>query len=143
VWLEAIHDEAATIRLHTYCVDCGAVRSTLPMRGRPMGYFQHALANLKAILDHHPSLPKLAQVHSHLIAKALESIPDFGDPYSMPFETQWTIFYSMVKRYRPDLDDDLVEQALPREPRRSKPAFIDVLPLSTKGGQRTATEPLR
>ena len=143
MWLETRPDQAASMRLHSFCVDCGAVRSRLPARGRSIGFFHNAIANLKSILDHHPSLPKLAQVHSHLIAKALESIPDFGDPYSMAFETQWSIFHSIVTRHRPDLDDELVEQALPREPRRSRPAFINLLPLSAKGGQRTAAEPLR
>ncbi len=132
VWLEAVYDEAATMRLHGFCTDCGAVRSRLPMRGRPMGYFAQALANLKAILEDHPKYRKLAQVHSHLIQKALEAVPDFEDPYPMPFETQWSIFLHAVQRYRPELDVDFIRSALPREPRRVMPAFLDLVINRTK-----------
>ena len=127
LWLEAIHDQAATMRLHAFCVDCGTVRSSLPMRGRPLGYFDHALANLKADLEDHPYYPKLVQVHSRLIAKALAGIPDFGDPYSMPFETQWAIFVNTIQRFRPDLDIDFIERTLPRDRKRPKPAYIDLV----------------
>ncbi len=127
LWLEAVHDEAATIRLHAYCVDCGAVRSMLPKRGRPIGHFQKALGNLQAILADHPKYHKLTQVHARLIAKALEAVPDFDDPYSMPYDTQWAIFVASVQRVRPDLPIDLLEDALPREPRKARPAFIDLI----------------
>ncbi len=132
LWLEAVHDEAATMRLHAFCTDCGAVRSRLPMRGRPMGYFQQALANLKATLEDHPRYPKLAQVHGHMIAKAFESIPDFADPYSMDFETQRMIFVGSVQRCRPDLPFDFLEEILPREPRTRRKAYIDLI--ASEGG---------
>ncbi len=127
VWLEAIHEEAATMRLHAYCADCGAVRSRRPMRGRPMGYFQQALANLMTSLEDHPRYPKLAQVHRHLIGKTFESIPEFADPYSMDFETQRKIFMDSVRRYRPELPIDLLEEVLPREPRAKRKAYIDLI----------------
>lgn len=127
VWLEAIPDQAATMSLHSFCVDCGAVRSERLVRGRPLGFFERALANLKAVLEDDPRHPKLAQVHSRLIALALASIPDFGDPYTMPFEVQWAIFVDAVQRHRPDLDVDFVRSALPRLPRRSRPAYIDLI----------------
>lgn len=127
LWLEAIPDVASTARLHRYCLECGAVQSLQAAKGRPLGYFERALANLKAGLEHETRYPKLAQIHSHLIAKALQSIPDFGDPYSMPFEAQWTIYVSQVQRVRPDLDIDLLRNALPHERRRPRPAYIDLL----------------
>ena len=127
LWLEAIPDVASTARLHRYCLECGAVQSLQAAKGRPLGYFERALANLKAELEHETRYPKLAQIHSHLIAKALKSIPDFGDPYSMPFEAQWTIYVSQVQRVRPDLDIDLLRNALPHERRRPRPAYIDLL----------------
>jgi len=134
LWLEALPDQAATMRLHPYCVECGAVRSLLPAKGRPLGTFLQAIANLKGILEDNPRYPKLAQVHSHLIAKALESTPSFGDPYSMPFETQWALFVEAVRRYRPDLDEELLEMIMPREPRRPRPSYIDLLTSTEKGG---------
>ncbi|HEY5539297.1 MAG TPA: hypothetical protein VIL58_07140, partial [Thermoplasmata archaeon] len=57
----------------------------------------------------------------------LESIPSFGDPYSMPLETQWTLFVEAVRRYRPDLDEDLLSRVLPRELRRPRRAYFDLL----------------
>ncbi len=132
LWLEAIHDQAASMRLHGYCVDCGAVRSMLPMRGRPTGYFAQALANLKADLEDNPKHAKLAQVHGHLIQRALDAIPDFDDPYSMDFETQRSIFVGAVQRYRPDLDLEFLERAMPREPRRARPAYIDLIASAQK-----------
>ena len=127
VWLERIHDEAATMGLHGFCLDCGAVRSMLPKRGRPLGFFHKALGNLQATLDGHPKYAKLAQVHARLIGKALDGVPDFGDPYSMAYETQWIVFLGAVQRVRPDLPIDLIEEALPREPHRRQRPFIDVL----------------
>lgn len=121
------------MRLHTYCLDCGTVRSSLPMRGRPLGYFDQALANLKADLEHDPHYPKLAQVHSRLIAKAIRSVPDFGDPYSMDFETQLSIFVEAVRRCRRDLNEDFVAQALPREPKVRRKTYIEFI--STVGGK--------
>ncbi|MGI0149012.1 MAG: hypothetical protein ACREDF_05720, partial [Thermoplasmata archaeon] len=32
IWLERLPDEAATMELHSYCLDCGAVRSIRPFR---------------------------------------------------------------------------------------------------------------
>lgn len=138
LWLEALPDEAATIRLHSFCVDCGGVRSALPMRGRPMGFFERALSNLKANLEDNPRYPKLAQVHSHRIAKALASIPDFDDPYTMPYETQWRIFVDAVQRVRPDLDIDFIEQALPREPRRHRPTVLELMTSLGREKDKTA-----
>ncbi len=127
VWLEALPDVASTARLHSYCLDCGAVRALQEAGGRPFGYFERALANLKADLEDDARYPKLAQIHSHLIAKALTSIPDFGDPYSMAFEAQWAIYVSQVQRVRPDLDIDRIRRAVPRERRRPRPTYIDLV----------------
>jgi hypothetical protein len=127
------------MRLHSFCEECGTVRSRVRARGRPLGYFHQALANLNAILDNDRRYVKLAQVHTRLISRAFESIPDFGDPYSMSFETQWRLFAAAVRRCRPDLDDDLLAQALPREPRRSRPSFIELITQEKKEGQRAVT----
>jgi hypothetical protein len=126
VWLEAIPDVAATMRLHSFCAECGTIRLRVQARGRPLGFFQQALSNLKANLDSDARYPKLAQVQSHLISNAVESIPDFGDEYSMAFEVQRGLFASAVRRCRPDLDENFILQALPREPRRPRDAFLSV-----------------
>ncbi len=127
------------MRLHAYCRDCGAVRSELPRRGRPMGFFSQAVANLRGILEYHPKLAKLAQVQSHLIMASLGAVPEFDDPYSMPFDTQWSLFLAAVQRVRPDLDIDLLETAMPKEPRRSRPAFIDLIAPNPKEGASSPT----
>ena len=139
LWLEAIPDVAATMRLHSFCLECGTVRSRVRARGRPLGYFQQALANLKAILENDRRHAKLAQVHSRLISRSFELIPDFDDPYSMSFETQWRLFSTGVRRCRPDLDEDFLAQTLPREPRTASPFFTDVL--ANESGR--TTEPFR
>ncbi|HEY7588817.1 MAG TPA: hypothetical protein VIB49_08775 [Thermoplasmata archaeon] len=115
------------MRLHAYCLDCGAVRHRQPMRGRPLGYFERAIANLKADLEDHPRYPKLAQVHSRLLSNAIHRIPDFGDPYSMDFETQLRVFTNAVQRVRPDLDRDFLDRVLPLEPRVRRPAYINLI----------------
>ena len=127
VWLEILPDEAATMRLHWYCQECGAVKTELPLRGRPMGYFDQAVSTLKILLEDHPKYRPLAQVQSHLISKALRDIPDFDDPYSMAFGIQWDLFLHTVQRVRPDIPIDLIEEALPREPRKRRAAYIDVI----------------
>ena len=119
--------------LHAYCLDCGSVRSRLSGPGRPSGFFHHAIGNLQAILEDHPKYSKLAQVHARLIGKALESIPDFGDPYSMSYEDQWAVFLRSVQRVRPDLPVDLIECVMPREPRRRQRPFIDQFEGREKG----------
>jgi|GEM_PF-4719722 len=139
VWLERLPDQAATMRLHPYCVDCGAVRSRQAVRGRPIGFFERWLANLKGILEDHPKYARLVQVHGHLIQRDLASVPDFGDPYSMAFESQRILFLAAVQRVRRDLPIDFLEDAMPREPRRRHLAFIDVFPTAaptrTKPGE--------
>jgi hypothetical protein len=126
-------DQAATMGLHAFCLDCGAVRSMLPKRGRPAGFFHQAIGSLQSLLEDHPKYAKLAQVHTRLLAKAIEAIPDFGDPYSMSYEAQWTIFVRSVQRVRPDLPIDLIEYAMPREPSRRRRPFISVSEDNQKG----------
>jgi len=132
VWLEARRDEAATMRPHAYCMECGVVRSRLPARGRPLGYFERAIANLTRVLEDHPRLPKLAQVQRLLILRSLAAIPAFGDPYSMDFETQRALFIQAIQRTRRDVDVELVEGVLPRDVYRARPAFAGLI--GTAGG---------
>ncbi len=133
LWLERVPDQAASMGLHAYCLDCGSVRSMLPRPGRPAGFFHHAIGNLQAILEDHPKYAKLAQVHARLIGKALDSIPDFGDPYSMSYENQWAMFLRSVQHVRPDLPVDLIECVMPREPHRRRRPFIDHFEENEKG----------
>ena len=125
IWLERVPDEAATMGLHPYCIDCGAVRSMLPTPGRPTGFFERWVMNLTSILEDHPKYAKMAQVHRHLIVRAVEAVPDFGDPFSMPFDTQRALFLTAVQRVRRDIPLELVEDAMPPEPGRLRPALIN------------------
>jgi hypothetical protein len=127
VWLERLPNEAATMALHSFCLDCGAIRSELVARGRPFGFFERWFVNLTQILEDHPKYAKLVQVHGRLILQAIREIPDFGDPYSMPFETQRGLFLASVQRVRRDLPLEFIEDATPRTPRRGRPAFIDLI----------------
>jgi hypothetical protein len=121
--------------LHSFCLDCGAIRSTLVARGRPFGFFERWLVNLTGILEGHPKYAKLVQVHGRLILQAIRAIPDFADPYSMPFETQRGLFLASVQRLRRDLPLEFIEDATPRTPRPERPAFIDLIATpKEKGG---------
>jgi hypothetical protein len=128
VWLERLPDEAATMDLHSFCLDCGAIRSKAVARGRPFGFFERWLVNLTVILENHPKYAKLVQVHRRLMLRAIEATRDFGDPYSMPFETQRHLFVLSVQRVRGDLPIEFIEEGMPRPPRRSRPAFMDLIP---------------
>jgi hypothetical protein len=128
VWLERLPNEAATMDLHSFCLDCGAIRSRAVVRGRPLGFFERWIVNLTETLEDHPKYAKLVQVHRHLILRSIEATPEFGDPYSMPFDTQRHLFVLSVQRVRGDLPIELIEEAMPRPPRRSRPAFIDLIP---------------
>ncbi len=86
------------------------------LRGHPLGYFHHGLGNLQAVLEHHPTYPKLVQVHARLIAKALEASPELAGPAGAPAEVQRATFVSIVQRYRPDLDADLIGRCLEGRP---------------------------
>lgn len=127
VWLERLPDRAATMGLHAFCLDCGTVRSRLPRPGRSLSFFYNAIGALGSILEKHPECGKLAQVQGRLIAKAIETVPEFGDQYSMSYETQWAIFVKCVQRVRPDVEIDVIERALPRQPRRTTAAVVDVV----------------
>jgi hypothetical protein len=97
--------------------------------------------NLTDILEDHPKYAKLVQVHGRLILQAIRAIPDFADPYSMPFETQRGVFFASVQRVRRDLPLDFIEDATPREPRRGRPAFIDLI--ATQKQQEGPSERMR
>jgi hypothetical protein len=127
LWLERLPGEAASMNLHSFCLDCGAIRSMLVARGRPFGFFERWLVNVTETLEDHPKYAKLVQVHGRLILQAIRAIPDFGDPYSMPFETQRGLFLASVQRIRSDLPLEFIEDATPRPPRRERPAFIDLI----------------
>jgi hypothetical protein len=92
-----------------------------------MGYFERAVGNLRHVLEDHPRLPKLAQIHSHLILSFLAAIPAFDDPYSIDFGTQRTLFIKAVQRARRDIDSILIEEVLPRDMKHARPAFINLI----------------
>jgi hypothetical protein len=67
-----------------------------------------------------------------LILTSLAAIPAFDDPYSMDFETQRELLIRAVQRIRRDVDSELIEEVLPRDIKRARPAFIDLI--GTAGG---------
>jgi len=127
------------MRLHPYCVECGAVRVMGTARAKAMGFYHGALAHLKAYLERSVEYPKLTQVQTHLITVRLNEVGGFADAYSLGFRRQLEIFVAAVRSIRPDLDEELVLRMLPRERRAPRKTYIELLEEKQKA--ITPTEP--
>ena len=136
LWLPRDCHDAATAALHPYCRDCGTVKNLSLPRGRPLGYFCDAIANLKEYLEHSLEYEKLAQVQSHLMSTRLASRREFEDPWGTPGRAQLEAYVAAVKRVRPELDEELVLRMLPdRRRRRRSSGSVN------EGAIRSATHP--
>lgn len=131
-WLESHVDQAATMRPHLYCVGCGRVKALGGPRARRLGFYLSGLAALKGYLEGSPAHRKMTQSESRLIAKGLEALPDFEDPYGLSREVQARLYLEAVRRTRPDLDGELVLRLLPQTRRKEWKAWFATMP-STAG----------
>lgn len=113
LWLSREPHAAATAVRHPYCTDCGTVRNIEFPRAKPLGHYLRGVAALKDYLDRTILHPKLAQVQSHQITCRLEARPEFEDPYGTPAWAQLSAYVEVVRRVRPDLDEDLIVRLLP------------------------------
>lgn len=127
VWLEQEAEQASKMRLHPFCVDCGAVRVMGVARAKALGFYHGALSHLKAYLDRSQEYPKLTQVQTHLISTKLAEIGGFADPYSLGFRTQLQMFVAAVQSIRPDLDEELITRMLPHERKAPSKPYIEVM----------------
>ncbi len=125
-WLESRHDEAATMRLHAYCLMCGRVKTMQRPTAKRLGFYLGGLATLKAYLERRSDYAKMTQSQSRLMTKALEGLRDFEDPYGMSLEAQARLYLHAVQGVRPDLDEELVLRLLPTRRRRSRRPIFDL-----------------
>ncbi len=125
-WLESRHDEAATMRLHAYCLTCGRVKTMERPTAKRLGFYMSGLSGLKAYLERRSDYAKMTQSQSRLVTKALEGLKDFEDPYGMSLEAQARLYLQAVQGVRPDLDEDLVLRLLPTRRRRSRRPIFDL-----------------
>lgn len=122
VWLAKERLASASAARHPYCVACGTIRNLTWPRARPIGYFLAGVGALKGYLDHTSLQPKLAQVHTHLVASRLAACREFEDPYGTPGQVQLDTYVDVIRSIRSDLDAELILRLLPgpRERRRKE-----------------------
>ncbi len=125
-WLESRPDEAATMRLHAYCLKCGKVKTMERPTAKRLGFYVTGLATLKAYLERRSDYVKMTQSQSRLMTKALEGLRDFEDPYGMSLEAQARLYLQTVQGVRPDLDEELVLRLLPTSRRRRRRPIFDL-----------------
>ncbi|MEE9593538.1 MAG: hypothetical protein V3W28_08155 [Thermoplasmata archaeon] len=125
-WLESRPDEAATMRLHAYCLTCGRVKTMARPTAKRLGFYLTGLTSLKACLERRSDYAKMTQSQSRLVTKALEGLKDFEDPYGMSLEVQARLYFQAVHGVRPDLDEELVLRLLPTTRRRSRRPIFDL-----------------
>ncbi|MFP4000841.1 MAG: hypothetical protein ACLFSM_04460 [Thermoplasmata archaeon] len=115
-WLPLLQkDLELTLSLHPYCEDCGLVRNIGPDRPRKLGYYVDKLSELERYLEKEASKgdkSKLTEVHKRLIVKEMEDEEVFTDLYGVLATTQEKKFVNIVKKYRPDLEENLIKYYL-------------------------------
>jgi hypothetical protein len=115
IWLERRMGEASTIKRHIYCMECGAVRAS-GNGGRQVSFFLQGIANLvRDTARMH--ICKITQSEARLMSIAVRSSIELNDPYSTPLELQLKLFTSIVRSFRPLLDEDTIMRSLFRRAR--------------------------
>jgi hypothetical protein len=115
IWLERMMGEASTIKKHTYCRECGAVRAS-GNGGRQVSFFLQGIANLVRDTTR-MHICKITQSEARLMSIAVRSSIELNDPYSTPLELQLKLFTRIVRSFRPLLDEDMVMHSLFRRAR--------------------------
>jgi len=88
--------KTGVLRLHPYCMKCGAVKNISSDKGKKIGYFINSLGRLKEFLERKGY--RVSQAQIRLIVKELES-GEFQDTYLLSFSHQKGIFTNIVKKY--------------------------------------------
>ncbi len=125
-WLESHLEQAATMRPHAFCVECGKVKNMVGGRAKKIGFYLSGLSTLKEYLERGKRV-KLTQSQSHLIAKSLMELKEFEDRYGMSLDVQLRLYVEAVRRVRPDLDDELILRLLPKVRKRPKKPLIEMM----------------
>ncbi len=132
-WLERRLEQAATMRPHYYCLTCGKVKNIDGPRARKLGFYFSGLSALKQVLEGSAKYEKMTQSQSRLITKAMEGLAEFEDSYGMSLEGQMRLYLEVVKKVRPELDDELVLSLLPKMRKRSRRPLIEMMTRASAG----------
>jgi len=89
VWAENV---SGVLKLHPYCENCGTLKNVSSLKGKKLGHFMKVVSELKKSC-------RITEVQLRLIAKELESNPDFQDLWWINYEQQKKIFVEVVTRY--------------------------------------------
>lgn len=127
LWLEGKFDQAATIRLHSFCMSCGKVKNLDGPPARALGFYLSGLSALKEHLERSAKHHKMTQSQSRLIGEGLRRTKEFEDPYGMRLEAQARLYLEAVKKVRPDLDETLVLRLLPKLKRKSRRPLLEMM----------------
>ncbi len=90
IWVQYLYQgREMGLRPHTYCQECGLIRSTSSDRPRGLGYYVNVISSLKKEL-------KLAQVQVRLLVKEMER-RNLDDDYGLDRYQQEKLFVEIVK----------------------------------------------
>lgn len=135
VWLEVIHGEPSTMKLHAYCSICGCIRQ-MNGQGKQPAHFIEGLSKLIAAL---PKRARLVEVQARLIVKGIEADETLSDPYSSPYSLQIERYVEIIRGHRPDIDEDLILRSLSQEHGKRNSSRKDETDMAA-GGSRTPYE---
>ena len=113
IWLERRIGQASTIDWHIYCIECGLVRQP-GNRGKPSSFFIQGIANLVEDVSIR-RVGKITQSEARLMVKAIRECPDLNDTYSTTIDQQISRFLQIVRRFGPNLTDEVIYRSLFRK----------------------------
>lgn len=108
LWLELIESAASTMSGYDYCPECGSVRQKTDP-GRRNEFFFTALSRLKKSLS--SGEKKLTESQARLIVRSISADGALNDTYASSYESQADRFVEIVRKVRPDLDEDTIKHS--------------------------------
>ncbi len=115
-WLPLLRKKRKmTLAPHPYCGKCGLVRNVGPDRPKKIGFYVDKLSELERYLENEDSKGgknKLTEAQKRLIVKEMEDQEVFIDLYGVMASTQKEKFIDIVRKYRPDIEEKVIEYHL-------------------------------
>ena len=108
-------EKTSQLKKTPHCEVCGVVKSLRIDKAKPIGFYTNVLRDLRKYLEQENKrtggiIKKLTAVEMRLIIKELRELPDFEDDFVRNRRAQIEIFIAVVKKYRPDLAEELIQQ---------------------------------
>ena len=95
-----------------YCIHCGLIREE---DGRSLGFFMDRLNEVQKLLrrsSRRMGVRELTVVERRLIVRSMEADTLFSDPFGSRFERQKESFVELVRGFRPDVPEPMIEDLL-------------------------------